>query len=499
MRWAMSGMGKYGCRLAGGGMILLFFVLLLFRFGIPEKMMVEKERALAPIPSLPTEGESWMKITQQNRKIGYAHRNHIRTENGFHFSERIFMRINTMGIVQPLTVRTDADLKPDRTLSGFQFELGSNLFRFTARGALSGKKLTVRIGGPGEEKVSVIEISEAPYLGTGILESLGAADLRTGEERSYPVFDPASLGQRPVQVTLLGDETLRVMGESRQARKLSVDFMGMKQIAWVDPSGAVLREEGILGIALERVSREEALAGMEGAVSADLTEIAAVPVSTPIGDPAALRRLKIRISGIPAGSFDLDGGRQVYRDDVLTVQREPFAASTSPTGNDPGELSVFLRSSPFIQSDHPDIRRKLAEILRPEEPDVVKAQKIVRWVYTNVEKRPVLSVPNALETLANRIGDCNEHAVLLAAFSRAAGIPADVETGIVYMRGRFLYHAWNILYLSDRGGWVTADAVLGEMPADVTHIRFIRGGADRQLDLAGLIGRLKLEVLEMER
>jgi hypothetical protein len=37
------------------------------------------------------------------------------------------------------------------------------------------------------------------------------------------------------------------------------------------------------------------------------------------------------------------------------------------------------------------------------------------------------------------------------------------------------------------------------MPADVTHIRFVRGGADRQLDLAGLIGRLKLEILEMQR
>jgi len=499
MHGAMSGLGKYGWRFAGGGMILLFVVLLLFRFDLPEKITFQKEQGVAPMPGLPSEGESWMKITQQNRKIGYAHRNHVRTENGFHFSEQIFMRINTMGIAQPLTVRTDADLKPDRTLSGFQFELRSSLFRFTARGALSGEKLTVRIGEPGEEKTSVIEISEAPYLGTGILESLGAADLRPGEGKSYPVFDPASLGQRPVHVTLLGDETLRIMGESRQARKLSVNFMGMKQIAWVDPNGAVLREEGILGIALERVSREEALSGMEGAVSADLTEIAAVPVSTPIGDPAALRRLKIRISGIPAGSFDLDGGRQVYRDGVLTVLRESFAGSISPPGKDPGGLSMFLRPSPFIQSDHPDIRRKLSEILCPEEPDVVKARKIVRWVYTNVKKRPVLSVPNALETLKNRIGDCNEHAVLLAAFSRAAGIPADVETGIVYMRGRFLYHAWNILYLSDRGGWVTADAVLGEMPADVTHIRFIRGGADRQLDLAGLIGRLKLEVLEMER
>jgi hypothetical protein len=46
---------------------------------------------------------------------------------------------------------------------------------------------------------------------------------------------------------------------------------------------------------------------------------------------------------------------------------------------------------------------------------------------------------------------------------------------------------------------VTADAVLGQMPADVTHIRFVRGGADRQVDLLGLIGKLKMEILEMKR
>ncbi|MCX5822641.1 MAG: transglutaminase-like domain-containing protein, partial [Deltaproteobacteria bacterium] len=153
----------------------------------------------------------------------------------------------------------------------------------------------------------------------------------------------------------------------------------------------------------------------------------------------------------------------------------------------------------FIQSDHPKIRQKVAEIVGPGDPDGVKADKLVAWVYKNLEKRPVLSVPNALETLENRVGDCNEHAVLLAAFARAAGLPAEVEAGVVYLRGRFFYHAWNVIYLRDRGGWVTADAVLGQMPADVTHIRFVRGDADRQLDLVGLIGRLKLEILEMER
>ena len=65
-------------------------------------------------------------------------------------------------------------------------------------------------------------------------------------------------------------------------------------------------------------------------------------------------------------------------------------------------------------------------------------------MYQNIQKRPVLSVPNALETLRNRVGDCNEHAVLLAALARAAGIPAQVEAGLVYQKGRFYYHAWNV-------------------------------------------------------
>jgi len=479
--------------------ILIFTLLLAIRLvGLPKPFSGAAETLSRQQGVIPV-GEFWMNITQAGRKIGYAQRNYSRTEDGFRFSENIFMRINTMEVVQPLTVRTAAELKPDRTLASFQFDLGSNLFKFTARGVVEGKKLTVRIGGPAEEKISVIALAEPPYLGGGILESAGAGGLKPGEGRTFPVFDPVSLGQRPVRITLLGEEELTIMGKSRRARKLSVDFMGMKQIAWVDPDGSVLREEGILGIALERVTREEALAGLEGAVSADLTEIASIPSSKPIEGAAALKVLKIRLGGVQQGSFFLDGGRQIYRNGVLTIRRESSLDPSARSGGAAGDLGGFLKPTPFIQSDHPKIRQKLAEIVGPGDPDGVKADKLVAWVYKNLEKRPVLSVPNALETLENRVGDCNEHAVLLAAFARAAGLPAEVEAGVVYLRGRFFYHAWNVLYLRDRGGWVTADSVFGQMPADVTHIRFVRGDADRQLDLVGLIGRLKLEILEMER
>jgi hypothetical protein len=485
---------------AGGGAILLFGVLLAIRLEIPARFHSGGGETAAPIRAIVPVGEAWMNIIQGGRKIGYAQRTYMGIPDGFRFSENIFMRINTMGIVQPLTVRTVAELKPDRTLSSFQFDLGSNLFKFTARGSLAGRNLTLRIGSPGEEKISVIALQELPYLGGAILESVGAEGLKKGEGRSFPVFDPASLGQRPVRVTLLGEEPITIMGTSRLARKLSVDFMGMKQIAWVDPEGSVLREEGILGIVLEKVTREQALAGLEGAVSQDLTEIAAIPSSKSIKDVGSLKVIKIRLEGLPEeGSFVLDGGRQEYRKGVLTVRRESPSDPSVRNESAAGEFAAFLKSTPFIQSDHPKIRQKAAEIVSQGDSPEKKARKIMLWVYENLEKRPVLSVPNALEILENRIGDCNEHAVLLAALARAAGLPAEVEAGVVYMRGRFYYHAWNILYLRDRGGWVTADAVLGQMPADVTHIRFVRGESDRQIDLLGLIGRLKLDVLETER
>jgi transglutaminase-like putative cysteine protease len=118
----------------------------------------------------------------------------------------------------------------------------------------------------------------------------------------------------------------------------------------------------------------------------------------------------------------------------------------------------------------------------------------VTWVNEKIQKRPVLSVPNALETLQHKVGDCNEHAVLLAALARASGIPAQVEAGLVYQRGRFYYHAWNVLYL---GAWITADSVMGQLPADVTHIRFVRG-TEQQIDLVRMIGRVRLEILSLE-
>lgn len=485
--------------MAGGGTILVFAVLLAIRLGIPGKIYDDAQRAAAGKQAAAPSGETWLNITQNGHKIGYARRLQSQSGGGFHYGEEIRMRINMMGIVQPIAVRTEAELKPDGTLSSFQFELRSNLFGFKARGSVDGTKLTILSGAPGSETQSVLPLAETPYLGGGILTSAALENLMPGEVKTFPVLDPASLGQRPARVTLLAEEPLTVMGKSRMTRKYEVDYTGMKQFAWIDEEGSIVRETGILGIALERVAKEEALAGLEGGGGVDLADLAAIPSSVHIEDPEKLTRLKIRIAGFGEQSLSLDGGRQAWRDGVLTIRREADVAKPGGAGSYVGNLQAFLEPTPFIQADHPKIGKALKGIVAANDPEEVKARKIVAWVYKYLEKRPVLSVPNALETLEQRMGDCNEHAVLLAALARAAGIPAQVEAGVVYLRGRFYYHAWNVLFLKDRGGWMTADAALGQMPADVTHIRFVRGAVDRQLDLLGIIGKLNMEILETAR
>ena len=120
------------------------------------------------------------------------------------------------------------------------------------------------------------------------------------------------------------------------------------------------------------------------------------------------------------------------------------------------------------------------------------AAVIKDWVHREVAKEPTVSIPNALGVLETRKGDCNEHTVLFNALARASGIPAKTVVGVVYLRGSFYYHAWSEIWL---GSWVSLDPVLNQFPADVTHIKFLEGEIDRQIDIVQLIGKLKIEVL----
>ncbi|MBT8373032.1 MAG: transglutaminase-like domain-containing protein [Deltaproteobacteria bacterium] len=438
-----------------------------------------------------------MSIFQNDRKIGYSHSRFAAENDGYRLQETVLMRINTMGMVQDIQLKTRARLKADFSLVDFDFEINSGRFSFNVSGSVTGDKLTIQTASVGSRRQTDIKLKTKPYLLTGITAALAAAELNPGDKYAFDVFDPGTLGQSRVIVDVIGKEDIQILGDKLSATKVSLNLKGTSQMAWISESGDVLQEKGILGIRLEKTSRDLAINGKGRMLEAstDLTRIASVASNVMLKDLERLATLKIEISGISFKKLGLDGGRQTLKDNVLTVKRESTDGLTAAISKNNFQIleKIYLKPTPFIQSDHQKIQDMAHKIAGNHAGPLDKVRALIDWVHQHIEKRPVLSLPDALSTLENRVGDCNEHAVLLAALARAAGIPCRIEAGLVYLKGRFYYHAWNLVYL---GRWITVDALFGQIPADVSHIRMVTGSPRQQLDLLAVIGQVRLKIIK---
>ncbi|MGD8459306.1 MAG: transglutaminase-like domain-containing protein [Desulfobacterales bacterium] len=482
--------------IASGIFTVTFAVLFSIRLGILEKILYQP-RALSPTAlNSVSERNTWMNIFQNDRKIGFSHARFDTEPTGYRLTETVHMRINTMGMVQDISLNTKSRLNPDFTLQELDFEISSGRFHFTVQGAVDGKTLHVTTESAGSSRRLDIPVNGKLYVMNSIMDAVAATDLRTGDKYAFTIFDPASMGQVDVVAEVIGPERIEVGGIDQSATKISMNFKGVSQLAWIGKDGDIIKEKGLLGISLVKTDRKDALDGLALESSQDLTRFASVPSNIPLENVAALEVLRVKIEGIPFKNLQLNGGRQTLNGQVLTVKKEALTdlAPELEIENLEALEKIFLKPGPFIQSDHQKIRDLVRDILKndPGADPLTRAEKLLNWVNTHIEKRPVLSLPDALSTLENKVGDCNEHAVLLAALGRAAGIPTRIEAGLVYIKDRFYYHAWNLMYL---GQWVTVDPVFNQLPADVSHLRFTTGSPERQLDIMGIIGKIKLTVL----
>lgn len=473
----------------------LFLALFSIRVGFFNSTTTEK-----PIASLASfnnfsDRNTWMNIFQNGEKIGFSHSRYARIENGYHFNESVFMRINTMGMIQNISLKTNGTLARDFSLKSFDFKITSGRFNFSAAGTISDKVLSLITKSAESENEIKLPLSDNIYFTSGIVQAASSGNLNTGDHLSLKIFDPVAMGQEPIQLTVLGPEEIRSMGGMTTAVKLALKYKGATQYAWVDGQGDILKEEGMLGIALEKTTREDAIYGLPIQSSQDFTKAASIPSNIDIRNPAALNRLEAEVRGVGDKARFLDGGRQTYQDPILVIRKESLddLSAKVPAASFSEAVTAFLEPSPFIQSDNPSIRKLASDIVAENESPIEKARKIVAWIQEHIEKRPVLSLPDALSTLENRVGDCNEHAVLFAALARAAGLPSKVEAGVVYLKNRFYYHAWNSIYV---GRWITVDSLFNQIPADVTHIRLVSGTQREQLDILGLIGKLNIHILD---
>ena len=482
---------------------------IIFRTGILllwSAVMVALYQRVAPgdldVPELgedlPAEAtESWHGVYSQGRKIGWAVRRRIPRDDGFDLESRAALGLKMLGAHRQVRTRVTAHTDRRLRLERFEFRVSSGPLTFDARGTASGDVLELELSSQPDRRLR-IPLSAPIVLPEMLHELLAATPLEPGRKFRFAMFDPMGGEPTPVELTVGERTTVELDGKTEDAFEVTQRFRGTELRLWISPEGEPLREEGPLGLTLVREDRATARkVDFDSDGTLDVTVAAAIPVDGEIPSPRELRELRLRIRGVPDDRPLSFPPRQTLEDGVLRIRIEaaPRSAPTLPV-RDP-RFAPDLVSTPFLQSDDERIRSLSAEILGEERDGAHAARRLLDWVYAEIAKVPMVSVPNALDVLDSRQGDCNEHAVLYAALARAAGLPARIVAGTVYAtageapQAGFYYHAWVEVWL---GEWVAVDPALGQLPADPTHVKILEGGPETHGGLLGLIGRLAVEV-----
>ena len=123
---------------------VLFAVLLSIR---PNP--IQSSLSISPLPEFKKsaallERDIWMNVFQNGRKIGFSHSIMTRISDGYELQETVQLKINTMGMVQELTLNTKGILLKDLSLSSFEFRMNSGRLQFRASGAVKDRVLSIQ-------------------------------------------------------------------------------------------------------------------------------------------------------------------------------------------------------------------------------------------------------------------------------------------------------------------------------------------------------------------
>lgn len=468
-------------------------------------VLIDRSYLTASAPNLATDlarygsAAQWRGVYYRGEKIGFTVAQTLPTEDGYELQEDGRLQMSLLGATTPAAIRTTARVDRAFALKSFDFSLDPGTGPVRVSGTLDGLTLTLSIASSGHTRTETRTLTEPPALMLSLARRLASEGLKAGARHRWMMFDPATMRNEPVLLTVGGREVVYASDRPLPAFRVELSFGGLQTTAWVTDTGEVVREESPLGLLTVAESSDRAVAlAVPRRVQLDLLEASAVVPRSKyrIEEPRDVKRLRLRLEDADLSDPELQGAGQKVDGDIVEI------VDTRDLPSEPGrpDLSAFLSPEPLLESDAPEIIAEATRVVTGLTDNRAKAERLTRHVNALLEKKPTVSIPSALEVLRTGVGDCNEHTALFVALARAAGIPARISVGLVAVRNAFYYHAWPEVYLDEgsRGRWLPVDPTFNQFPADATHLRLARGGLDKQVAILPLIGRVKMTILDLE-
>lgn len=436
------------------------------------------------------DSEDWMSIYFNNQKIGYSHTVSRRSSKGYALNQDLFLKLMVLGFPRQLHVSLISSLTPAFLLHDFHFKMASGYLIYSIKGEVEGSKLKLTTDLMGQSQTYSLPLKTPLQLSLTLPYHLYRAQMKPGDRISFSLFDPAMMAPRPVTIRAGVTELLTLEEGVRPGQRFEMKFQGNTMTVWIDYKGRVLKEEGLMGFSLVRSSREKALETGQGS-GPDLAAEVSIPVLNP-PDPKTIKKLDLRLSLTPEKMPQTEGRQRVQGNRVRIEQETVDSKDTYRLPYTKGDQNPYLSDHPVLTLTDPRLQKALKEALGQEKDAQKAAIRLNTWVFHQLKKTPTLSIPRAVEVLSRREGDCNEHATLLLALLRAAGIPSRMALGVTLLRDRFFYHAWVEAYLGRK--WISLDPTFNQVPADISHLKLAEGLEEGMASLLPIIGKVKIQI-----
>jgi Transglutaminase-like superfamily len=482
--------------------------------------------------------DEWLQVRLQGQPIGYS----SRIVRSYPERGKILYRTETEQVIKfkrlgaELELRTRSRVIEDAAgvVLNFEQRREQGEVPVITRGYREGENMVVFYRGQ-EQTFPLVSTALGPY----------AQELRKRQIILQPgttqsaIFFSEDHPQKVVraQTTVEGQQTIEGLSseEPLWCLRQNLDVLaGLEIKTWVNVRGETKRmlvPFGGLG-ELEMIAspREVALQPISGK---EVMRPSLIVPSQPLLSVKTLGEARYFITG--AGPLRPPEGREqrVLQDTLggtqIVVQRAAFneeAITWQIPATMMPHLAPYLAATPYLEVDDAQVQLLARELIGTERHPLRAARRIEAFVREFITKKDLsVGFASAAEVARLPVGDCTEHAVLVAALGRAVGLPTRLVAGLAYLPpppmdtrsnsnpspsapdyGVFGFHLWAEAYLGP-DLWIPLDASLGGF--DVGHIALLKTALDEQgpspnpnsalfLPLMQLMGRLRIEVLRYE-
>lgn len=468
--------------------------------------------------------ELWNSCYIQGVKVGYERTTyrHVKHEgqSAIRIEGLVHLTIKRFQEVAESEMRFISVETPDGKVLEFEGHVGGSGIPMVTKGRVHGDRLEVKTVTHGKTVSTAHPWSSDCGGFFAVEQSLERQPMQPNERRKVRCLVAGTDQVTAVDLAARDFEAVKLLGGTYDLLRIdaALELPGGQKLTetmWTDRTGVTLRRRTeAMSLESFRVPKAVALEKSDEA-GFDLGKDLSVPLERTIPNAHGTKQARYRLhldGGDPAGTFVSGSSQRVRSLDPHTAEVTVYAIRPdSPAGNpdaadDPPTAEDSAPNS-LIQSDNPKIVALAAEAAgQQKDPWKVAMALEARTRATITKKDYTQALASAAEVIESGVGDCTEHAVLLAALARARGIPARVAIGLVYLeqdgKGMFAYHMWDELYIGKR--WIPMDGTQAKGGIGAAHLKIahtsLQGSAafSSFLPVANVAGRLKIRVDQVE-